>query len=131
MPYRLSRLRLCDGMNALMKKGLRPDDGILTLQQTDGMNALMKKGLRLTAYLNTDLNPDGMNALMKKGLRLVNRNGCGLERLGWNECPDEEGIKTPVSAVPNRHQDGMNALMKKGLRLACRPYIPQHQFEME
>ncbi len=83
---------------------------------SDGMNALMKKGLRLGLY-GRFANPlDGMNALMKKGLRLLLLFLLS-EVLRWNECPDEEGIKTPASpGLSGREHDGMNALMKKGLR---------------
>ncbi len=47
--------------------------------------------------------------------------------LGWNECPDEEGIKTRTGVrVQGLDPDGMNALMKKGLRP-----IPKRFIEME
>ena len=87
-----------DGMNALMKKGLRQEFfGQICVYVTDGMNALMKKGLRRRIFPQLEANQDGMNALMKKGLRRI--PGVNENPGRWNECPDEEGIKTVSPAV--------------------------------
>ena len=111
------------------------EEGIKTHSRTnlgtriDGMNALMKKGLR-PGGKNQFSGDIGWNECPdEEGIKT-----CSFPVpfpffwLRWNECPDEEGIKTLLFSqeILNIQDDGMNALMKKGLRPNCLKYHPSH-----